>query len=226
MNFSVKKIVTLFLLLQLISGCIKEIDLTEGENPNTNNSNSEATNHYKRIGMYDGSFDDLIDNNSCFSVKLPVSLLANNIPLTITNTADYQLVLNIFNLSPFDADIVVFNFPITILNQDYGQTSITSQAQFDNLFAVCDQAINNNLNAITCVNIVYPIKISLYNTTTEQTTIISVIKDQDLFNFMTNLSVNELYSIQYPINTITTGNVNILVSNDNQLKSIINDCTN
>ncbi|OGS71594.1 MAG: hypothetical protein A3F91_00710 [Flavobacteria bacterium RIFCSPLOWO2_12_FULL_35_11] len=226
MNFSVKKIVTIFLLLLLISGCIKEIDLTEGENPNTNNSNSEATNHYKRIGMYDGSFDDLIDNNSCSSVNLPVSLLANNIPLTITNTADYQLVLNIFNLSPFDVDIVVFNFPITILNQDYGQTSITSQAQFDNLSAVCGFAINNNLSAITCVDIAYPVKISLYNTVTEQTTIISVVKDQDLFNFMANLSVNELYSVQYPINAVITGNVNITVSGDNQLKSIINDCAN
>lgn len=226
MNFSVKKIVTLFLLLLLISGCIKEIDLTEGENPNTNNSNSEATNHYKRIGMYDGSFDDLIDNNSCSSVKLPVSLLANNIPLTITNIADYQLVLNIFNLSPIDVDTVVLNFPITILNKDYSQTSITSQVQLDNLSVVCDQAINNNLSAITCVDIVYPIKISLYSTTTEQTTIISVVKDQDLFNFMDNLSVNEVYSVQYPINAITIGNVNIIVSNDSQLKSIINDCIN
>jgi len=226
MNFSVKKIVFIFLLLILVLGCIKEIDLTEGENPNTNNSNSEATNHYKRIGMHDGSFDDFIDKNSCSSVKLPVSLLANNIPLTITNTADYQLVLTIFNLSPFDVDIVVFNFPITILNPDYSQTSITSQEQLDNLSTVCDQAINNNLSAITCVNIVYPIKISLYNTTTEQTTIISVVKDQDLFNFMANLSVNEVYSVQYPINAVTTGNVNITVSGDSQLKSIISDCAN
>src|SRR4030065_1991365 len=136
MNFSAKKIVSMFLLLLLISGCIKEIDLTEGENPNTNNSNSEATNHYKRIGMYDGSFDDLIDNISCSSVKLPVSLLANNIPLTITKIADYQLVLNIFNLSPIDTDTVVFNFPITILNQDYSQTSVTSQSQFNDLSAL------------------------------------------------------------------------------------------
>lgn len=226
MNFSVKKIVSIFLLLILVLGCIKEIDLTEGENPNTNNSNSETTSHYKRIGMYDGSFDDLIDNNTCSSVKLPVSLLANSIPLTITSTADYQLVLNIFNLSSFDEDIVVINFPITVLNQDYGQTSITSQAQLDNLSAVCNLAITNNLSAITCVDIVYPIKISLYNTNTEQTTIISVVKDQDLFNFMANLSVNELYSVQYPIKAVITGNVNITVSDDNQLKSIINDCTN
>lgn len=226
MNSSLRKIASLTLLLFSILGCIKEIDLTEGENPNTNNSNSEATNHYKRIGMYDGSFDDFMDNIACSSVKLPVSLLANNIPLTITNTADYQLILNIFNLSPIDIDTVVFNFPITILNQDYSQTSIASQAQFDNLSAACDQAITNNLSAITCVDIVYPIKISLYNTATEQTTIITVVKDRDLFNFMTNLSVNELYSVQYPINAVITGNVNITVTDDNQLKSIINDCAN
>ncbi len=226
MNFSLKKTALLFLFLIAIHGCIEEIDVTEGENPNTNTSNSETTNYYKRIGMYDGSFDDLIDNNACSSVKLPVSLLANNIPLTITNTADYQLVSNIFNQSPIDVDTIVFNFPITILNQDYSQTSITSQEQLDNLSAVCDQSINNNLSAITCVDIVYPIKISLYNTTTEQTTIISVVKDQDLFNFMANLSISEVYSIQYPINTITIGNVNSTVNSDSQLKSLINDCLN
>jgi hypothetical protein len=199
---------------------MKEIDLTEGENPNTNNANSETTNYYKRIGMYDGSFDDLIDNISCSSVKLPVSLLANNIPLTITKIADYQLVSNIFNMSPIDTDTVVFNFPITIINQDYSQTSVTSQSQFNNLSALCNQAIG----AITCVDIVYPIKISLYNTTTEQTTIISIVNDRNLFDFMANLSVKEVYSVQYPINMKIIGNVNISVSGDIQLKSIINDC--
>lgn len=220
MNFSLKKISFLFLLPIAIFGCMKEIDLTEGENPNTNNANSETSNYYKRIGMYDGSFDDLIDNISCSSVKLPVSLLANNIPLTITKIADYQLVSNIFNLSPIDTDTVVFNFPITILNQDYSQTSVTSQSQFNNLSALCNQAIG----AITCVDIVYPIKISLYNTTTEQTTIISIVNDQNLFDFMANLSVKEVYSVQYPINVKIIGNVNISVSGDIQLKSIINDC--
>jgi len=220
MNFSLKKIAFLFLLPIAIFGCMKEIDLTEGENPNTNNANSETSNYYKRIGMYDGSFDDLIDNISCSSVKLPVSLLANNIPLTITKIADYQLVLNIFNLSPIDTDTVVFNFPITIINQDYSQTSVTSQSQFNNLSGLCNQAIG----AITCVDIVYPIKISLYNTTTEQTTIISIVNDRNLFDFMANLSVKEVYSVQYPINVKIIGNVNISVSGDIQLKSIINDC--
>lgn len=220
MNLSLKKIAILILLPISIFGCMKEIDLTEGENPNTNNVNSETTNYYKRIGMYDGSFDDLIDNISCSSVKLPVSLLANNIPLTITKTADYQLVLNIFNQSPFDTDIVIFNFPITIFNQDYSQTTVTSQEQLNNLSAVCDQAIG----AITCVDIVYPIKISLYNPTTEQTTIVSIINDRNLFDFMANLSVNEVYSVQYPINVSTVGNVKISVIGDGQLKTIINDC--
>ncbi|MDP3358066.1 MAG: hypothetical protein Q8S41_01835 [Lutibacter sp.] len=220
MNFSLKKIVFLILLPIAILGCMKEIDLTEGENPNTNNANSETTNYYKRIGMYDGSFDDLIDNISCSSVKLPVSLLANNIPLTITKIADYQLVSNIFNLSPIDTDTVVFTFPITIINQDYSQTLVTSQSQFNNLSALCNQAIG----AITCVDIVYPIKISLYNTTTEQTTIISIVNDRNLFDFMANLSVKEVYSVQYPINVKIIGNVNISVSGDIQLKSIINDC--
>lgn len=226
MKIFVKKIAAIIVLLLLTLGCLEEIDIDEGENPNTNNSNSETTNYYKRIGMYDGSFDDVIDNNSCTSVVLPVSLLANNNPLTLSNTSDYQLVIDIFDLSPIDTDTIVFNFPITIMNQDYSQTSITSTVQFDNLSAICDAAINNNLSSINCVDIIYPINISLFNTDTNQTTIISIEKDQDLFNFMANLSVNEVYSVQYPISGVTIGTVNISINSDSQLKSIINDCIN
>lgn len=226
MNFLAKKTTSIMLLSLIIISCMKEIDIDEGENPNTNNSNSETTNYYQRIGMRDGSFDDFMDNNSCSSVKLPASLLANGIPLNIVNASDYQLILNIFNLSSLDVDTVVFNFPITILNRDYSQTTITSQALLDQLSALCDEVINNNLNAITCVDIEYPIKIALFDTINEQSTIITVSKDQDLFNFMTNLSVNEVYSVQYPINAINTGNIHIAINNDSQLKSAISDCTN
>ncbi|MBT8317720.1 MAG: hypothetical protein HKP59_08830 [Lutibacter sp.] len=226
MKFFVKKIVAIVFLLFLTIGCLEEIDIDEGENPNTNNSNSETTNHYKRIGMHDGSFDDIIDNNSCNSVVLPVSLLANNTPLTLSSSSDYQLVIDIFNLTPINTDTIVFNFPITIMNQDYSQISITNASQLDDLSTICDVAINTNLSAINCVDIIYPINISLFNTNTNQTTIISIDKDQDLFNFMANLSINEAYSVQYPIKTTITGNVNLTVSSDSELKSIINDCIN
>ena len=84
MKFFGKIIAFIFLIVLITISCMKEVDVTEGENPNTNNSNSEITNKYKRIGMYDGTLDDFIDNISCSSVKFPYSLLANNIPLTIS----------------------------------------------------------------------------------------------------------------------------------------------
>lgn len=223
MSFIARKFVA-FLILLLLVGCQKEIDVNEGSNPNTNNSNSETTNYYKRVGMYDGSFDDLIDKSSCFSIKLPVSLKANGIPLNIINVTDYKLVEIIFNQSPLDIDAIDFNFPITTFNYDYSQSTITNQEQLNDLISNCSQLITSNLSPIICVDLVYPIKISLFNISNDQTSMITINNDQELFGFTANLSNNEVYSIQYPINALVNNTVTIEVINDIQFKSIINDC--
>lgn len=224
MKNNVKKISYLILTLIFIISCQIEEDITEGKNPNTNTNNSETTNYYERIGMYDGSFDDVMDNNSCSSVILPVSLFANNVPLTINNTTEYKLIEDIFNQSTLDQDSIVFNFPITTINYDYSKTVITNQQQLEDLQNLCNNNINNNLIPITCIDIQFPIKISLFDTKLEQSSIVDINTDQELFIFMTNLSINEVYSIQYPINIFTNENITISVSTDSQLKSIINDC--
>ncbi len=225
MKFFGKIIAFIFLIVLITISCMKEVDVTEGENPNTNNSNSEITNKYKRIGMYDGTLDDFIDSISCSSVKFPYSLLANNIPLTISNISDYQLVKDIFNLSAIDLDTIVFDFPITIINQDYSETIVANNTEISNLSAICDSAIINNLSAITCVDIQYPISISLFNLDNDQTTFISIESDQDLFIFMNNLPQNEVYSVQYPIN-VSISSATSIVNNDSDLKSIIDNCIN
>jgi hypothetical protein len=224
MKNNVKKISYLILTLIFIISCQIEEDITEGKNPNTNTNNSETTNYYERIGMYDGSFDDVMDNNSCSSVILPVSLFANNVLLTINNTTEYKLIEDIFNQSTLDQDSIVFNFPITTINYDYSKTVITNQQQLEDLQNLCNNNINNNLIPITCIDIQFPIKISLFDAKLEQSSIVDINTDQELFIFMTNLSINEVYSIQYPINIFTNENITISVSTDSQLKSIINDC--
>ncbi|MDP2087896.1 MAG: hypothetical protein Q8J84_00670 [Flavobacteriaceae bacterium] len=226
MKYIAKKITYYFPIVLLVFSCQGEIDINEGENPNTNNYNSEITNHYSRIGMHDGSFDDIIDNNSCSSIVLPVSLLANGIPLNINSTSDYQLVINIFNQSQIDEDRVVLKFPFTIINKDYSKTVIVNQQQLENIRNTCNESIINNLSPISCVDIIYPIKISLFNKSIDQSTIVKINNDYELFNFMTNLSVNEVYSIQYPIIVTPIKQGNLTINSDDELKTIINSCIN
>lgn len=223
MSLIAKKYVS-YLILLLVIGCQQEIDINEGTNPNTNSNNSETTNYYKRVGMYDGSFDDLIDNASCFSVELPVSLKANGIALTIEEINDYQLVETIFNQSSIDDDTIGFNFPITIFNYDYTQSTITNQEKLDDLTTNCGQLITSNLSTITCVDLVYPIKISLFNIGNDQASIITIINDQELYGFTSSLSNNEVYSINYPINVLVNNTDSIEIIDDSEFKSIINDC--
>ncbi|MFD0963315.1 hypothetical protein ACFQ1O_04785 [Pseudofulvibacter geojedonensis] len=213
----------------VLNSCQEEIDITEGTDPNgvenTNNLNSETTNFYRRVSMHDGSFDDNIDQNSCSSVILPVSLTANGNPLVISNTSDYALVDAIFNQSDTDEDIIVFDFPIQVMNHDYTTQTIANQQELNNLIGFCNQLIIDNENPITCIDFIYNIGFSVFNSNLNQSTIKNIASDFDLFNFIKNLSIDEVYAAQYPIEVSVLGNsTNTFITSDNELEASILGC--
>ncbi len=219
----------LFALAFMFLSCQEEIDITQGTDPNagdnTNNYNSKTTSYFKRISMLDGAFDDILDQTSCSSVVLPVSITANGIPLFISSATDYALIETIFNQSNTDQDVVVFNFPIQIINYDYTTQTIANQLELNNLIQACNQLTANNEQPITCVALIYGIKISVFNTNLNQSTIITVASNQDLYNFINNLSPDEVYAIKYPIEVSITGlPTNTVVNSDNELENNILNC--
>jgi hypothetical protein len=206
--------------------CQDEIDFTEGTDPNqnTNTATSENTSSYRRIGMFDGSSDDVIDNNSCSSVILPVSLTANGIPLTLTSPTDFSLVEDIFNQSTTDEDVIAFDFPIQIQNFDYSIQQISSATELQSLIFECDQLILNDENPIICVDFNYPISFSLFNTNLGLFDIFSINSDQELFVFIENLLPDDLFSAQFPLNVLVDGQQTISVNSDGELEGIIDTC--
>ncbi|WP_139958382.1 hypothetical protein [Flavicella sediminum] len=188
----------IYFLIFSCFACQQNTEFSEEISVNTNTKNSETTNLYKRTSMLDGSLDDIIDANSCALVQLPITVLANNISLTIATEADYILIENIFNQLPTDTDTLVLNYPITVTLYDYTEVVLNNTTDLAELKKRCD-AIPLEDRAISCIDLGFPLKIQFFNTLINQSFSETILSKKQLFQFMTAVSSEEVFSIQYPI---------------------------
>ena len=122
--------------------------------------NSALANLMRNTSANDGTTDNIMDDSDCFTVNLPVTIVANGITLTIESLDDLSLIEAIFNQNNNDEDDVEFLFPITIILNDYTEINIDS---LEELNAFIESCIANE-EVIECVDFVYPIIFSIYDT--------------------------------------------------------------
>lgn len=220
------KFLTTALLVFIFSftSCQDEIDTENGQNPNTNSAQSPTANNLERSSMYDGSFDDFLDGMSCSSILFPVTATVNGIEVTLLSELDYSLVTNILDLLNNDVDIITFQFPLSVKLGNYTEIQITNQTEFDALIDTCEQAELNGQDAISCLDINFPITILIYSLNSEQTGRVIIESEQQLYTYMNNFSNDELFSINYPITASLSGNTAIEITSDMDLQSRITEC--
>jgi hypothetical protein len=222
------KLLTAILITSILSftSCQDEIDVENGQNPNTNSSTSPTANNLERSSMYDGSFDDFLDGISCSSILLPVTATINNIEVTLINESDYQIVLNILGLLTNDDDSIELQFPLTVKLSNYTEVQVANQSEYDALIAACEEAEDNAEDAISCIDIDFPITILTYSLNAEQTGRVVIETEQQLYTYMNNFSDDELFAIDYPITATLNGDSStvIEISSDLDLQSRITEC--
>lgn len=204
--------------------CQDEIDITEGTDPNTNNTESTTTTYLKRVSMFDGSYDDIMDKNVCSAVMLPINITANGVPLTINDSSDYQAIETIFNQSDTDEDTIEFNYPITIINYDYSEIQINNVADLIAVINDCSQLILANQSPVNCTTLTYPFNISVFSSVLDQLGVVPITSKQTLYTFLENLNDSEFYTVQYPITANVSGSESIVVNSDDLLENIIDNC--
>lgn len=215
------RLILLVFLGVFIFSCQKEeeehIDETEEE---TINSNSQLTDLLLRTSQNPGAYDDIIDGNSCASVILPVTVIANGQQVTVNTPEDINIIKDIFNLFPNDTDTLEIMFPISLELFDYTQVTITNQTDLDALAATCDIADAE----IGCLNIVYPISFFTYNTDQQQTGTVTITNDWELFDFLHRLGPDDFISIDFPITVQLEDGSSVEVNTNQQLQALIVDC--
>lgn len=217
------KIVTGIALLAILgfTSCQSEVDDVQGENPNTNSANSTTTSNLKRTSMYDGSFDDFLDGASCSSILLPFTAKVNGVQVSILSQLDYQQVISIFGQFNNDQDTVVLQFPLKIRASNYTETTVSNQTEYNAILNACTSAEASGQDAISSVNITFPITIFTYNLSLQQTGSFVITSEKQLYTYMSNVSTTELFSVSYPISLTIADGTKMAVSSDAELQAAI-----
>ncbi|HEY0091359.1 MAG TPA: hypothetical protein VGB43_02640, partial [Flavobacterium sp.] len=197
MNPMIKRLFLLFLGTLFIAACQQEEkDVAPSSFPESLRS------LLMRVSQYPTSMDNVIDNTSCFGIKLPVSLVVNDQQLTIYSEAGYSSVLVIFNQSASDDDYVNLIFPLTIILKDFEEIVVESQQELDAIISNCEE--DNGVSEIRCVNINYPLIFTTYSSNVQLAGTMSINNDAELYNYLNNGAEDYFMDVIYPV-TLTNG---------------------
>ncbi len=210
------KFITSLVLTALLTftSCQDEIDNENGQNPNTNNSESETASNLERSSMYDGSFDDFLDGTSCSSILLPVIATVNGTQVSIITQSDYQTVLNILGQFSNDNDTVTLKFPLSVKLSNYTEVVVTNQSEYDAIVNACETLEAEGKGAISCIDIDFPITIFTYSVNLEQTGSVVIQSEQQLYTYINNMDSTELFAVNYPITAKLSDNTSVTITSD------------
>lgn len=209
-------IVSLFLLFS----CQSEVEEQVYSTQETITKSSPLTSYLQRVAMVKTIQDNMIDESSYCTIKLPYKVTVNNTSISINSTADYQKVLDNINAYSNDNDIVKITFPVTMIYYNYVEKVIASQSDFESLLSYwADEP--DLLFKINCLNINYPITINIYNSANQIASSVQIASDQAFFSFINNLKESQFIALSYPISITDNNNQVTSITNNSQLENAI-----
>ena len=161
---------------------------------------------------------------SCSSILLPVVATVNGQQISIITQSDYQTVLNILGQFTNDNDTVTLQFPLTVRLSNYTEVVVENQGEYNAIIDACNALEAAGKNAISCLNIDFPITILTYNLNLEQTGSVVIETEQQLYAYMNNMNNTELFAVNYPITATLSDNTSVSITSDLDLQSSINNC--
>ncbi|MBT8275784.1 MAG: hypothetical protein KJO39_06565 [Bacteroidia bacterium] len=215
----------LFVFGMIFTSCQKEEEIFIDQNgEETITANSILTRLLIRTSQNAGDLDDIIDGNSCVSVKFPITVIANGQEVILMDEDDIDLIEAIFDQFPNDTDTLEIVFPITVILDDYTEVVVNSQAELDALIAACESSGGDD--SISCLDFEYPITFFIFDNNQQQTGTVTVNSDLELYIFLNGIGDDDYFSIDYPINVILEDGSVVTVNNNAELEQLIEDCEN
>ncbi|MBU2995774.1 hypothetical protein KO500_04985 [Cellulophaga baltica] len=212
--------IILFIIL-LMCSCRSEESIYEGTTPEDRLVvGSNVSNLLLQIAMNDGSKDNIIDGASCISVELPVTVIVNDTQLDLLSIDDFDFVEDIFNQDSEDEDTLEIVYPITIIFSDFTKTVVPNAEDMEMHVSNCGEENEVDLD-IECVDIVYPIVISTFNTITTLISSNTIEEDEELYDFISYLDANELASVYFPVSFFLYDGSVVEVTNIEELEIVI-----
>ena len=223
MNLKSKFIFGAILSLGLITGaCQEEVtDIIEPQSESVITSQSTVSGLIQQATMKDGSFDNIIDHSSCLTIELPVTVIANGEIIVVATEEDYKLIERVFDESDIDEDVLVIEFPITVVMSDYKKVEVEDEDDLEEMAKECLEGGDDD--DIECLDFVYPLTISTYDVANQISDVISVENDEALYTLFESIDENDLLSFSFPITMVLLDGNEIMVEDNDELEELIED---
>ena len=223
--YTFRRILSVGLLGLILLGCQEEydIDIDEERDKELASTSIGLMDLLKRVVMHDGSFDDAIDNGSCYSIQFPYTVQWNTVSYLVTSKKAVETLTRELNAAEAELKI---QFPITVSKLDYTEQLVVSQTELEALSTECAK---NRDNTINCLDMVYPILIASFDARKEQLQTLTINHDKDLYQMISKAFGSEKMQIKYPLalrsaDTLMT----LVVTSDTELmtaiQSLSGDC--
>jgi len=216
--------ITFFALLVFTSCQDEIIEETQINEQELIVANSELANLLQSTAARDGSVDNILDNANCLSINLPVTVIVNDITITINTLEDLELIEDIFDEFENDSDVLELLFPITIILNDHEEIVINNQDELD---AFIEQCTDYSDDDIECIDFHYPISFSIYNTQFQIIETVFIENDRELHHFLERIENSNsgalLVSLNFPITMVYANGETIEVHNNQELARVLNE---
>jgi hypothetical protein len=172
-------------------------ELPQPDEQQTINASSSTAKLIEDTASKDGSFDNIVDEASCFALEFPYTVKANGVTITIESEEGLYLIEEVFDQLDGDENILEIIFPIVITLADYTVMEIEGIDQLRNLAKECIEGGQDD--DIECIDFVYPITIYTFDLNEVETGSVTVESDKDLRTFFAGLDDNDLIGIDFPV---------------------------
>lgn len=208
------------MLLFLFGGCQDELEkITLPPSDEVILPNSPLVDFVKKITLNDGSPDNILDNSSCTSLVLPVTILANGQELKINSKDDLELVEQIFDEVENDDDTLIIIFPVTIILANHTMMVINDQDGLEDIIDECSEGGDDE--DIECIDFKYPITFSLYDSDNQIPGVLLIDNDEKLFELFNSLDDGQFISFKFPTTVVLWDGNEVIVNDNNELEDVI-----
>ncbi|MBL6447691.1 hypothetical protein JMN32_15340 [Fulvivirga sp. 29W222] len=210
----------LLLILLVANGCQEEVEeITPPPTKEAFNGSSAVSDLIRRVALRDGSYDNIVDEASCISIVLPVTVVANGVEIVIESEQDYYQIEKIFDESESDEDDVDIIFPVTVTLADHTQVTITNEDDFEALVDQCEEGLEDD--DIECIDFKYPLELALYDSDNQKSDVITINDDEEFEVFVEQLEDSDYVGFNFPVTLILSTGEEVQAFDNETLESII-----
>tara|TARA_B100001057_G_scaffold499064_1_gene608256 strand:- start:265 stop:2535 length:2271 start_codon:yes stop_codon:yes gene_type:complete len=210
-----------FALLTFMSCQDETIDVNNPEEQEIIQPNSQLSNFIGNVTANCGDYDNILDESSCFSIELPVTIIVGDVTIVIETLDDLEELEDLFAQYDDEDDFFDFVFPFTIIFNDYTEVVIENEEQLEDFIEDCE--IEDD-EVIECVDFVYPITFSVFNADFNIVDTVTISNDEALYNFLEELGGDDnalIVSINYPVTLVYANGDTIEVNSNQELSDAI-----